>query len=158
LEFGQAAENSGLDRIALSEKSELLIPIRMQSQETFHTNIVDNFLSFPMHPCTTYLVKPNQNYHNWKTARKHEFQQKLEIDLKSEWDKNWIRIELQEQVGQKRSMGPDCFWLSWISKWQVFQFRVADFGRNMFWTDYDFRSPNWLKLEQIQGEQSTRKL
>jgi hypothetical protein len=79
-----AAENSGLDRLALSEKSEFLIPIRMQSQETFHTNIVDNFLSFLTHPYTTYSVKPNQNYRNRKTAREREFQQKLETDLKLE--------------------------------------------------------------------------
>jgi hypothetical protein len=48
----------------------------MQSQETSNYSIVDKFLSFQMHPHVTYLVKPNQSYHNQKTARKREFQQK----------------------------------------------------------------------------------
>jgi hypothetical protein len=49
---------------------------------------VDNFLSFPAHPHVTYLVNPNQSYHNMEIAGKHGFQQKLEIDLTSEQDNN----------------------------------------------------------------------
>jgi hypothetical protein len=48
----------------------------MESPETFNDVIVDNFLSFQMHPHMTYLVKRNQGYHNPKTTRKCGFQQK----------------------------------------------------------------------------------
>jgi hypothetical protein len=40
--------NSFLDRIAHPEIFECLTPIQMQSQETFNTNIIENFLIFPM--------------------------------------------------------------------------------------------------------------
>jgi hypothetical protein len=65
-----------LDRIGSSEQFGLLTPKPMQSQETSNYIIVDNFLSFQMHPHATYLVKSNQNYCNKKTARKREFQPK----------------------------------------------------------------------------------
>jgi hypothetical protein len=42
----EAAENSVLDRKEHPQKSGLLIPISIQSQETFHTNNVANFLVF----------------------------------------------------------------------------------------------------------------
>jgi hypothetical protein len=40
--------NFALGRIEHSEKSATLAPIQIPSQETFNTNIVADFLSFPM--------------------------------------------------------------------------------------------------------------
>jgi hypothetical protein len=65
-----------LSKIEQSEKPELLTPNPIQSQESSNNGIVENVLSFLIHPHTTYLVKLNPSYHNRKTARKCGFQQK----------------------------------------------------------------------------------
>jgi hypothetical protein len=53
-------------RFEYSEKSNLLTPNQMESPETFNDVIVDNVLSFPTHPHSTYLIKPNPSYCNQK--------------------------------------------------------------------------------------------
>jgi hypothetical protein len=72
----------------------------MHSQETFSNSIVDNILSFSMHPHSTYLVKSNQSYHNRENSE--------EARVSAErWKPVWcrskvrtsLRIELPEQFG-----------------------------------------------------------
>jgi hypothetical protein len=76
LNIDQAAEISGLSRFEYSEKSKLLTPNQIESNKTSNNHNVDNFLRFPMHPYTIYLVKLNQSYRNMKTVRKRMFKQK----------------------------------------------------------------------------------
>jgi hypothetical protein len=76
LNIDQAAEISVLGRFECSEKSAIVTPKPMHSQEIFHNTIVDNILSFLTHPHSTYLVMSNQSYRNRKTVRKHEFRRK----------------------------------------------------------------------------------
>jgi hypothetical protein len=51
-----------LRKIEQSQKPKLLTTNIIQSQETSNNSIVENILSFPMHPDMTYLVKANQSY------------------------------------------------------------------------------------------------
>jgi hypothetical protein len=62
------------------EKSGLSTPIRMPSQETFNTNMVDNFLSSSTAIYTPYSIKPNKSYSPRKVADQHRFWQKPETD------------------------------------------------------------------------------
>jgi hypothetical protein len=68
--------NSALHSIEHPEKYEGLTPITMQSEETFNTNIVDNFLNFPTAICMHYFDKHNKSYSHWKAAIQCRFQQK----------------------------------------------------------------------------------
>jgi hypothetical protein len=56
LNIDQAAEISGLGRFECSEKSAIVTPIQLPSRWTFHTNIISNYLSFPM---ATYAPQSN---------------------------------------------------------------------------------------------------
>jgi hypothetical protein len=79
LERWRAAANSVLDRMVHPQKSELFIPIRMQSQETFHTNIVANFYSFPTAICVYYSNCHNKSYSHQKWQVNADFSRKSEI-------------------------------------------------------------------------------
>jgi hypothetical protein len=50
----------------------------MQSQETFNTNIIANFLIFPMVIYTPYSDQHNESYSHWQVADQRKFQQNLE--------------------------------------------------------------------------------
>jgi hypothetical protein len=63
-----SCRNSVLDRIMHPEKSECLIPIRLQYQETFNTNIVANFLSFITAIHTPQSDKRFRSYDLWKSS------------------------------------------------------------------------------------------
>jgi hypothetical protein len=80
LNVDEAAENSVMDRKEHPQRSKLLIPIRMQSQETFHSNIVANFLNFLMAICMHYSDNHNKNYSHQKGQTNVDFSRKLEID------------------------------------------------------------------------------
>jgi hypothetical protein len=88
-----------------SEKSECLTPIKkMQSPETFNTNIVASFLSFPTDIYMPYSDKHNESCGHRKVADQRQFQQKAE-NIFSFRVKigNCSDTELEEQMGLKHS-------------------------------------------------------
>jgi hypothetical protein len=120
---------SALDRIEHPDKSDLLTPIRMHSQETSNTSIIDDVLSFLKHPHMTSLIKLNQSYQNLKTARKCGFQQK---GWNPFWCRSKVRIssrtELQEQFIQKWSRDNDLFRLGLNFKAASLSIQFYPFG------------------------------
>jgi hypothetical protein len=104
--------NSVLDSIEPPKKSERLAPIRMQSQETFNTNIVANFLIFLTAIYTLYSDKHNNSYSQRKVVDQRWFQQKAEnIFGFGAGVRICSATELKEQIGHKGSRVHDPFQL-----------------------------------------------
>jgi hypothetical protein len=84
----------------------------MKSEETFNTNIVDNFLSFPTAIFIHYFDEYNKSYSHRKVADQRRFQQKAENRFSFGGGvKICSGTELKDQIGRKcsRVHGPSQF-------------------------------------------------
>jgi ABC-type oligopeptide transport system ATPase subunit len=87
------------------------------SDEIFNTDIVNDMLSFPLHPYTTGLINQNQSYSDPKTVRMRRFQPKT-------GKKNSISEQGQGlvlELSYKNNLVSDEVWIMIFSDWAEFQ-------------------------------------
>jgi hypothetical protein len=119
--------NSGLIRFEQSENFKLLSPLQVQSQKTSNTNLVVNFLNFPV---ITHMVKSDKHlirYDHWNTVHKRknlEYRFWFGLTMISQNSVDWIRCRIKRNIQCKS--GREFWYLSIKHKYTPIQPTVQE--------------------------------